>query len=383
VPDEVRERCGQRVAALQEEYQRWQDLAQEYKRQHPELWATWERMCVGELPADLEGRLLRAIPTGSNATRKFSGAVIQAAAEAVPWLVGGSADLAPSNKTMISGSDALQKDTPGGRNIHFGVREHGMGGVLNGMALHGGVLPYGGTFLIFSDYMRPSVRLAAMMGLPLVYVWTHDSVWIGEDGPTHQPVEHLAALRAIPNLHVIRPADANETAVAWRVALERRNGPTGLVLTRQSLPILDRNHLASAENAARGGYVLSDPEEGPPELILIASGSEVHLVLGAREQLARDGVRARVVSMPCWACFEAQPEAYRDEVLPPSLTARLAVEAGSPFGWRRYAGPQGEMMGIERFGASAPYRDLMQSFGFTPGAVVERALKLLERTRGE
>jgi transketolase len=254
-----------------------------------------------------------------------------------------------------------------------------MGGILNGMALHGGVIPYGGTFLVFSDYMRPSVRLAALMELPVTYVWTHDSVWIGEDGPTHQPVEHLAALRAMPNLHVVRPADANETVAAWRSALERRDGPTALVLTRQSLPVLDPNAFAGAEAAARGGYALSEAPSGDPEVLLIATGSEVHLALDAQERLAEDGVQARVVSMPCWACFEAQPQSYRDEVLPPEVTARLAIEAGSPLGWERYVGCQGDVMGIERFGASAPYRELMEAFGFTAETVAERARALLER----
>jgi len=244
------------------------------------------------------------------------------------------------------------------------------------MALHGGLIPYGGTFLVFSDYMRPSVRLAALMELPVVYVWTHDSVWIGEDGPTHQPVEHLAALRAVPDLHVVRPADANETVVAWRAALERRDGPTALVLTRQSLPILDRG---AVSGALRGGYVLREAPDDEPEVILIATGSEVHLALEAQEQLNEEGVQARVVSMPCWACFDAQPQTYRDEVIPPAVTARLAVEAGSPMGWERYVGCQGEVVGIERFGASAPYKDLMKKFGFTAEVVAERARAVLER----
>jgi transketolase len=292
-------------------------------------------------------------------------------------LIGGSADLAPSTKTYLEGYDDLQKEAPAGRNMHFGVREHAMGAILNGMALHGGLIPYGATFLIFTDYMRPAIRLAAMMDLPIIYVWTHDSVWIGEDGPTHQPVEQLAGLRAIPNLQVIRPADANETAVAWRVALERRDGPTGLVLTRQSLPIVERSELASADNLERGAYAVSDPPGGSPEVILIGTGSEVHLAIEAQRILAEAGVRARVVSMPCWKRFEAQPEAYRNEVLPPEITARVAIEAAAPLGWDRYVGPEGDVMGIERFGASAPYRDLTEKFGFTPAAVVERAMALL------
>ncbi len=256
-----------------------------------------------------------------------------------------------------------------------------MGAILNGMALHGGVIPYGGTFLVFSDYMRPPIRLAAMMGLPVIYIFTHDSLWVGEDGPTHQPVEHLPSLRLIPSLSVIRPCDANETAVAWRAALERRSGPTALLLTRQKVPILDRREMAGAENLARGAYILRDPPEGRPEVILIASGSEVHVALGAQEVLAQRGVRARVVSMPSWDLFEAQPEEYQAAVLPPEIPARLAVEAAVPMGWERYVGPYEAVAGIRRFGASAPYEVLMEKFGFTPQAVAERALEVLERIR--
>jgi transketolase len=314
---------------------------------------------------------------GPIATRKASGAVLNAIAAALPTLIGGSADLAPSNKTQLKGYQDFQVETPEGRNFHFGVREHAMGGILNGMALHGGVIPYGGTFLIFSDYMRPSVRLAALSHLPAIYVWTHDSVWIGEDGPTHQPVEHLASLRAMPNLVMIRPADANETAAAWKVALERRDGPTGLVLTRQSLPVLDPSATGGAESVARGGYVLRDATDGTPDLILLASGSEVSLALEAQSQLVDQGVATRVVSMPSWELFDAQERPYREAVLPPDVTARLAIEAGATQGWERYVGPEGDVMGIDHFGASAPYQDLMEAFGFTPQAVVERAMDLL------
>jgi transketolase len=338
-----------------------------------------ERLWMGELPDGWRDLLPVFSPDdGSIATRKASGAVLNAIAGALPTLVGGSADLAPSNKTRLQGYDDFQRETPAGRNLHFGVREHAMGGILNGMALHGGLLPYGGTFLVFSDYMRPTVRLAAMMNLPVVYVWTHDSVWIGEDGPTHQPVEHLASLRAIPNLEVIRPADANETAAAWRVALDRRNGPTGIVLTRQSVPILDRRESVGADSLERGAYVLRDAPEGPPDVILIATGSEVHLALEAQEILRGQGVQARVVSMPSWKRFEAQSESYRNEVLPPEVTGRLAIEAAAPLGWERYVGRQGAVMGIERFGASAPYQDLKKRFGFGAQAVAERAIEILQ-----
>lgn len=312
------------------------------------------------------------------ATRQASGAVLNALAPVLPTLVGGSADLAPSNNTLLKGYPDFQQATPAGRNLHFGVREHAMGAILNGLALHGGVLPYGGTFLVFADYMRPAVRLAAMMHLPVVYVWTHDTVWIGEDGPTHQPIEHLAALRAIPNLTIIRPADANETAGAWRVALERRAGPTGLALTRQKLPVLFETNRDAAKKVARGAYVLVD-SSGIPDVILIGAGSEVHLALGARDLLAQKGIAVRVVSMPSWELFDAQPAAYRESVLPPQVTARLAIEAGVTQGWARYVGPAGDVMGLERFGASAPYKVLMEKFGFTAEAVAERALRLLGR----
>ncbi len=359
---------------------RWEAMFERYAREYPKEAALLRRLWAGELPEGWE----EAIPTfspadGPLATRKASGVVLNALADALPTLIGGSADLAPSNATLLKGYEDFQRETPTGRNLRFGVREHAMGAILNGMALHGGVIPYGGTFLVFSDYMRPAVRLAAMMGVGVVYVWTHDSVWIGEDGPTHQPVEHLAALRAIPNLVLIRPCDANETAVAWKVALKRRDGPTALILTRQSLPILDRSGMAGPENLERGAYVLRDAPEGRPDIILIGTGSEVHLALAAQEGLAERGIRARVVSMPSWELFDAQPPEYRARVLPPDVPARLAIEAAVPMGWERYVGPQGAVMGLDRFGASAPYKVLMEKFGFTPEAVVERALRLLGR----
>jgi transketolase len=357
----------------------WQALFDRYAEEYGEEAALLDRLWDGDLPegwdTDLPGF---ESENGPLATRKASGTVLNSLADRLPTLIGGSADLAPSNKTLLSGCDAFQEETPAGRNVHFGVREHAMGAVLNGMALHGGVVPYGGTFLVFTDYMRPAIRLAALMELPVVYVWTHDSVWIGEDGPTHQPVEHLAALRAIPNLHVIRPADATETAAAWRAALERRDGPTGLILTRQSLPVLNRSELAGADNLARGGYVISEAPDGAPELIIMATGSEVHLALKAQNLLTERGVQARVVAMPCWKRFEAQPESYQNHVLPPDLTARLAVEAAGSLGWHRYVGAKGAVMSIDHFGASAPYEDLVEAFGFTAEALVERALDVLE-----
>jgi transketolase len=293
---------------------------------------------------------------------------------------GGSADLTPSNNTELKSYPWLDTKQFAGRNIHFGVREHAMAAILNGLALHGGVIPYGGTFLVFSDYMRPSIRLAALMELPVIYVFTHDSVGLGEDGPTHQPVEHIAALRVIPNLIVMRPADAAETAEAWRVALEHREGPVALLLTRQKLPILDRNVVAPVDGLRRGAYVLADTD-GTPDLILIGSGSEVHLALDVRERLARQGIQSRVVNMACWELFEQQPPEYQAEVLPPQVTARLAVEAASPMGWERYVGTQGDVLGIDRFGASAPYEVIFEQFGFTGENVTLRALALLDKTR--
>ncbi|MEA3376136.1 MAG: transketolase [Chloroflexota bacterium] len=379
IPDEALAVFRQAVEKGQEVQDEWEGLLDRYGEVYPEESALLRRLWSGELPDGWEGSLpVFSSDEGPLATRKASGAVLNRVADALPTLIGGSADLAPSNKTELAGYESFQRETPAGRNMHFGVREHAMGTILNGMALHGELIPYGGTFLVFTDYMRPPIRLAAMMELPVIYVWTHDSVWIGEDGPTHQPVEHLAGLRAIPNLEVIRPADANETAMAWRVALERRDGPTGIVLTRQSVPILDRDGSAGADNVERGAYVLRDAAGGSPDVILIATGSEVHLALKAQEALTEQGVPTRVVSMPCWKRFEAQPASYRDAVLPPRVTARLAIEAAVPLGWERYVGSQGAVMGIERFGASAPYRDLMEAFGFTADAVATRALEVVK-----
>jgi transketolase len=299
---------------------------------------------------------------------------MQALAPVVPELVGGSADLHPSTKTYLNAYPAVENGDFAGRNLHFGIREHAMGGIMNGMALHGGLRPYGSTFLVFADYVRPSVRLSALMGLPVVYVFTHDSIFVGEDGPTHEPVEQLASLRAIPGLTVIRPADANETAAAWRSILTHRNGPVALLLTRQKLPILDAG---VAAGAAQGGYVLADVDD--PQLILVATGSEVALIVEAQRLLTAEGIGARVVSMPSWELFEAQPEAYREAVLPPEMAVRVAVEAGVSMGWERYVGPQGGIVAMNRFGASSPYQVLAAEFGFTAEAVAARAKLCLER----
>jgi len=292
----------------------------------------------------------------------------------LPELLGGSADLAPSNNTWIQNEAAFQKDSPGGRNFHFGVREHAMGAALNGMVLHGGLIPYGGTFLVFSDYMRPAIRLASLSHIPAIYVFTHDSIGLGEDGPTHQPVEHLAALRAIPNLTVIRPADANETAQAWKVAIENRHAPTALILSRQALPVFEAAEFPTVE---KGAYVLADMGEGEPKLILMASGSEVSLIYEAAARLAADGLCVRVVSFPSWELFDAQDEAYRRAVLPEHVRARLAVEAGIGLGWERYVGAAGRILSLERFGASAPGKMLFEKFGFTIENVIAQAREIL------
>ena len=383
VPDAVKAhmgRCVERGAALEQE---WQARVAAYQRAFPDLAAEWRAALAGGLPEGWE----RALPAftaadGPQATRIWSSRVLNALAPVVPTLVGGAADLAPSTNTLIKGGGDLEAGSLGARNMHFGIREHGMGGVLNGMALHRGVRPYGATFFIFTDYMRPSIRLAALMGLPVIYVFTHDSVGLGEDGPTHQPVEQLAAMRAIPHLTVIRPADGPETAQAWRAALQNGGGPTALVLTRQKVAVIDRERLASAEGLLRGGYVLAEASGGAPRLVLVATGSEVGLCLAARATLEAEGTPTRVVSMPSQELFARQDAAYRDAVLPPRVRARLAVEAASPFGWHRWVGTEGDVLGIERFGASAPYERILEEFGFTADNVAKRARAVLARVAG-
>ncbi len=374
----------------------WHGKMAAYAREYPAEAAELGRIIAGTLPPGWEESLphFTPLPKGIS-TRLASGKILAAAASRIPEIIGGSADLNPSTYTVLpDGGDfqapsAVAEDRQGavgpvwgylGRNIHFGVREHAMGAILNGMAAHGGTIPFGATFLAFSDYLRPSLRLAALMGLRVIHVFTHDSIALGEDGPTHQAVEQLAALRAIPNLTVLRPADANETAVAWQMALERRGGPTALVLSRQNLPVLDRSPLAPADGTKRGGFVIREVKGGdPPELILLASGSEVSLVLAAEERLRANGVRSRVVSLPSWEVFESQPREYRDAVLPPGVTARLAVEAASPLGWHRYVGERGGVIGVERFGASAPGDVVMREYGFTADNVCRQALRLIGR----
>ncbi|MFC5184644.1 transketolase [Actinomadura harenae] len=361
----------------------WDERYQAWRKANPDKAALFDRISRRELPEGWR-QSVPAFPAGKDlATRAASGEVLNALAPVLPELWGGSADLAESNNTTMKGEPSFvpeefqTKEFPGGpygRTLHFGIREHGMGSILNGIALHGGTRAYGGTFLVFSDYMRPAVRLAALMKLPVTYVWTHDSIGLGEDGPTHQPVEHLWALRAIPGLDVVRPADANETAVAWRTILEHTDRPAGLILSRQKLPTFDRSgELASADGVARGGYVLAEADGGRPEVIIIGTGSEVQLAVAAREELQAEGIPTRVVSMPSVEWFEQQDAAYQQEVLPPGVRARVAVEAGIGLGWRYYVGDAGEVVSLEHFGASADHKTLFEQFGFTAERVAAAA----------
>jgi len=357
----------------------WRERMEAYREAYPDEAAELERMLAGDLPDGWDAGLGEVVSSGPAATRASSGRALNAIAPRVPELIGGSADLGGSNKTDIEGGGDLLAERPDGRIIHFGVREHAMGGILNGLALHGGVRPFGGTFLIFSDYMRPAIRLAALMRQPTIYVFTHDSIGLGEDGPTHQPVEHLMALRAIPELMDIRPADAAETAVAWQVAMERRDGPAFLALTRQKVPAFTREEgaMMPADGLRRGGYVALEAEGGEAECILIASGSELHVAVEARERLQADGVPTRVVSLPSWYLFQRQEASYREAVLPSGVRARVSVEAGVTLGWARWIGPAGRSVGIDHFGASAPAEELFERFGFTPERVEEAARQAL------
>jgi transketolase len=380
----------------------WNVLVDRYETKHPEAGRQWRLMMKGDLPDGWESHL----PTFENAkpmaTRAASGEVINALAPHLPMLIGGSADLGPSNNTDIKDGGSFAAETYGGRILHWGIREHAMGSTLTGISLNGGLIPFGGTFMCFSDYLRPAIRLAALSEVQVIYIFTHDSIGLGEDGPTHQPVEQLAALRAIPHLFVIRPADSHEVREAWRLAIQRRHAPTALALTRQKVPLIDRNAHSSAEGSRRGAYILAeaavarprgpqpdsptgvgrsgraqgDSESSAPQLILIATGSEVSLALDAREKLQAEGIATRVVSMPCWELFEEQSKAYRDEVLPPSVTARLAIEAGVRQGWDRYVGPQGDVICLDRFGASAPGDVAMRELGFNVENLLSHARAL-------
>lgn len=356
----------------------WRRIFERYRQEYPDLAAELERRLNRALPPDWDQNL-PAFPADEKglATRAASGKVLNALAARLPELMGGSADLTPSNQTWIHGAPAFQAECPQGRNLHFGVREHAMGAAVNGMAVYGGVIPYAGTFLVFSDYMRPAIRLAALSHYPSIWVFTHDSIGLGEDGPTHQPVEHLAALRAIPNLVVIRPADANEVAEAWKVAIRRRNAPTALIFSRQATPTLDRSRYAPAEGLQRGAYVLADLGEGQPDLILMASGTEVALIVAAGARLAAEGANVRLISFPSWELFREQEETYQKAVLPPQVKRRLAVEAAVSQGWERWVGDQGKVISVERFGASAPYQTLFSHYGLTVENVLKAASELL------
>jgi transketolase len=375
----------------------WDAAFSEYSKAFPDLAKEFQRGMVGELPKGWDDDLpiFPADPKGM-ATRVASGKVLNAICQKLPSLIGGSADLNPSTRTALDGMGDfgnpgdkvgdLQGSAGGGwsfagRNLHFGVREHAMGSIANGLAAHGGVIPFTATFLVFSDYMRPPIRLAALMEQGVIFVFTHDSIAVGEDGPTHQPIEQLASLRVIPNLLVIRPCDANETSVAWRVAIQTRNRPVALILTRQDVPTLDRTRFAAAEGLRRGAYVLADAPNGKPDIILIASGSEVSLIVATYQKLTENGINVRIVSMPSWELFEAQPHSYRDSVLPLSARARLAVEAGATQGWCKYVGDEGDVIGVDHFGASAPGKIMMREYGFTTDNVYERAMKLIDRIR--
>jgi transketolase len=385
VPDGVREQfrdgMGRRGRRLHDD---WRKLFKSYRKKHPDLADQIERMQRRELPEgwDADVPVFAADPKGL-ASRESSGKVLNAIASRHPWLIGGAADLAPSTKTRLTfeGAGDLEADMPGGRNLHFGIREHAMGAILNGLALSK-VRAFGSGFLIFSDYMKPPIRLAALMELPVIYVFTHDSIGVGEDGPTHQPVEQLLALRSVPGLITLRPADANEVVEAWRVIIGLRHQPAALVLSRQALPTFDRTRYAPAAGVKRGAYVLADAPDGKPAVILIGTGSEVALCIDAYEELKRDGIAARVVSMPSWELFEQQDQAYRDAVLPPDVTARVSAEMGSVIGWDHYVGMAGTKVGMNTFGSSAPLKDLLTKFGFTPAKVLAAAREQIAKSKG-
>ncbi len=398
VPDAVEQHCRQAVHRGRQAEAEWNEKFTAYEQQYPELARELRLLIAGDLPPGWDANIPQfpADATGL-ATRVASGTILQAISQTLPGLIGGSADLNPSTHTELREAGNFENsamavgDLQGasgggwsyaGRNLQFGVREHAMGAILNGLATHGGLIPFGATFLTFSDYMRPPIRLAALMGIQVLFVFTHDSLALGEDGPTHQSVEQVASLRAIPQLTVIRPGDANETATAWRVAIETRDRPVALILTRQNVPTLHRTECASADGLRRGAYILADAPEGNPDVILIASGSEVGLIVAARQRLQDQHIAVRLVSMPSWELFDAQSQSYRDSVLPPSVRARLAVEAGVTQGWHRYVGDRGDVIGVDRFGASAPGPVVMREYGFTVEHVCARALALLGRTHG-
>ncbi|RKZ28382.1 transketolase [bacterium] len=360
------------------EESKWQEKFRKYCELYPDLAKKWRDGSNNSTSSKWDDGILGFSDMNPVATRVASGRILNSIAEKIPVLIGGSADLAPSNMTLIESSTDFQKDIYNGRNIRFGVREHAMGGILSGIALHKGLRPYGGTFLVFADYMRPSIRLASMMKLPVIYIFTHDSIAVGEDGPTHQPVEQLASLRAISGLTVIRPSDAAETAEAWRQAIETTDGPVALILSRQKLPVIDRSEFGSADGLANGAYILAESSDNP-DIILIATGSEVHIALESKEILTQKGISARVISMPSWELFEKTSQEYKDKLLPPDITARIAIEAGISMGWRNYVGDAGSIISIEGFGTSAPGGTVMEKFGFTAENIVQKAIDMLRQ----
>jgi transketolase len=377
IPEQALDRFRKCIQAGKQAEARWQENYQAYSKEYPDLTKQWVDAMSGFLTPGWDDKIPEfSAADAPIATRAASGKVLNAIADKVPTLIGGSADLAPSNKTYMDTSREFQNHAYEGRNIRFGVREHAMGAIMSGMFLHHGLRPYGGTFLVFADYMRPAIRAASLMNLPIIYVFTHDSIAVGEDGPTHQPVEQLASLRAIPGLTVIRPADASETAQAWRYAVKNTRGPVALILSRQKLPVLNRDTIENG--LTDGAYILADCE-GKPDIILIATGSEVHIALEARKRLALENIAARVVSMPSWELFEKIPQEYKDRVLLPDVTVRLAIEAGSPMGWEHYVGNRGAIIGMNGFGASAPGGTVMKQFGFTPENIVQKAMALLKK----
>jgi transketolase len=381
IPDEVADHFNKMKNSFSNYENEWNKLFESYRKKYP----TEAEKFLKIFNNDFGDEWKKSLPSFNNysekiATRSASGNVINSIAKHLPTLIGGSADLEPSNNTYIKESEKFSAENRNGRNFHFGIREHGMGGILNGMALYGGVIPYGGTFLIFSDYMRPSIRLASLSGVRPIYVFTHDSVGLGEDGPTHQPIEHLASLRAIPKVIVIRPADANETVEAWKVAIEHNESPVALALTRQKIPVLDRTKFASADNLSKGAYILNQSEKNP-EVILMASGSEVSLVVEAFKILQSEGIKSRVVSFPSWELFELQSDEYKESVFPSSVKARISMEAGVKQGWEKYLGEYGESISIEKYGASAPYEIIFKEYGFTVNAIVESVKRVLVKVQ--
>lgn len=395
VPEEVLAHMREVISKGEKKEQEWHKLLEAYSRAFPEDAKMLKMMMAGELPENwAEGLPVFEPSAGAMATRSVGGKILNLLSDKIPSLIGGSADLDPSTNTVLKGKGSFQapgvcvSGTQGlvdgplgyeGRNIAFGVREHAMGAILNGIAVHGGLIPFGATFFVFSDYMRPAVRVAALSHCKVIYVWTHDSVGVGEDGPTHQPVEQLMSFRVMPNLVLIRPADANETREAWKVAVERKGSPVALILTRQNVPVLDQNKYGKAEGLKKGAYVLADSSQGLPQLIIIASGSEVHVALEAYEKLVAEGVKVRVVSMPSFELFEEQPKEYRDMVLPPAVRKRIAIEAGATLGWYKYVGQEGEVIGIDRFGASAPGKVVLEKLGISVENLLSRAKALLNR----